>query len=268
MPGLFILACLVCASTQVQSYVHSDIASVRFAHFEVLCHQYTTSAKSIKEQHVAISASEDKAAQLAYDFALKFFALARENPTDETAFHCCTWVIAHCGKRGADRAMYEAEADAWDMLAKNQACPSPLMVTLCLKAANYPTPAREEFLRALPDNYRLPVEVHGAAYLGLAELLAKRYEIATSTEDFSDGIVAELADYLAIDNADQLRAESNDLFQHVLENYAEVPLTLTGAKSSQFKTLGERAARHRGLLKVAEQGHETVRTGFDRLTGS
>jgi hypothetical protein len=186
----------------------------------------------------------------------KFSELAQANPEDETAFQCCQWIIKHCGYAGSsDKKLYNSDSTAWQTIARYHEMHHDLPL-LCLEAARFPTASREKFLRDLPEDWTQTVEVHGYAILGLAELLAKKYEavLTNNPANWSDTqgayenyvraqVSPEWKEYMAISNAEQVRLESNELFQDVLDHYADISLTVSDAGSGDIATLGERASK-------------------------
>jgi hypothetical protein len=252
MPGLLILTCLTFAFTQVQSHV-DEIGAIRFAHFEVLCQQCKVAVAAADDSpHFAPMRKADNpfVATLCREYASKFLALAEENPDDETALHCCEWVIVHGDPTAGDRALSEADAAAWDMMRRYHFY-SERLTALCVEAAKHPTAAREQFLRSLPEDYRQPVEVHGTAYLALAEMLAKKRDFVLTINELDNQTLPEWRDYLASAKADQLRRESADLYRHVLAHYAELPYVASVSETGE-NTLGERAAKQLAALKKVE----------------
>ena len=187
-------------------------------------------------------------------YVQKFAELAQANPEDETAFQCCQWIIAHCGIAGSsDKELYVADSTAWEIIARYHDM-HPDLPLLCLEAARFPTAAREKFLRDLPEDWTQTVEVHGYAILGLAELLAKKYEavLTNNPANWSDTqgeyenfvraqASPEWKEYMSKSDAEEIRLESSELFQDVLDHYADISLITADSNLRGTETLGERA---------------------------
>jgi hypothetical protein len=212
--------------------------------------------------------------ELCRQFAPKFLALAKEVPEDEAALRCCEWVIALCRSHARDPELYQVEAAAWDMIKSNHAACDRLPA-ICLEAARVPSSAREEFLRALPNDYRQPVDVHAYAYLALADLLAKKAELKLGSDDRGEELLADQREYMAAIDLARLRRESAELYQHVLTHYADIPYTSDAQNEDECRTLGQLAARRLGELESQQLVRKTwpnvievPAEQFDHLSGN
>ena len=251
MLAFAVLAGLICELAQAREYDATTVAAIRFAHFEVLSQQFIIAKKAdfyppspdMKEKEL-----EHRARELFQEFAPKFLALAEEDPTDEAALRCCEWIITYGVPAGGDREKYEADCTAWKMIRQHLSL-SERMPLLCVKAAQYPTLEREQFLRDLPNDYRQPVEVHGMAFLALADLLAKRCELASEKKEAFEKSAPEWRDYITAGNRSQLLDESEELYQHVLDHYADLPLPVNASSMGKARTLGVLATRKLKALK-------------------
>jgi hypothetical protein len=239
MPALAILIGLICALAPLSAMAEGNIAAIRFAHYEVLNQQYSSVANTPG------AGSNNHNLRLCREFLPKFLALAKESPDDEAALRCCEWIIVHCRSHSTAGELYAAETTAWEIVANNQS-EATRLPALCLEAAKSPSPARERFLRSLPADYRQPVEVHGYAFLALAELLANKAELTSDSRHLDEQAPVELRKYFAAINRVHSRQESVELFQHVLAHYADI--AYIGPTGDTCKSLGERAAQ--GLLEL------------------
>ncbi|MCC6511969.1 MAG: hypothetical protein IT423_22920, partial [Pirellulaceae bacterium] len=195
-------------------------------------------------------------------------------PDDEAALRCCEWIIVHCRAHDRDGDLYEAENAAWQIVASNQSDTTRLPA-LCLEAAKSPSPVREKFLRSLPDDYRQPVEVHAYSFLALAELLAKKAEFKPDSSNRDDRASTKLREYFANVEPNQLRRESAEIFQHVLDHYSEVPYRFEAQSDHECETLGEYAAMRLGEIKDSQLARralpnliEMPTQRFDHLSGN
>ena len=233
-----VAALLVCALSSVQISNDADVTAVRCAHYEVLCRQYASA--------VADSQAGEPESHVCCQFLPKFMALAEENPSDEAALKCCQWIVMHCGPTmKTEPALYEADSAAWDLIRNHQTASKQLSL-MCLIAAQQPSPAREDFLRSLPQDYRQTVEVHGHAYLALAELLAKKHE--APIDRIHPTASEEWQAYTRAVDRERVHAECRELLMHVIAHYPEVSLA-SATDDSRSAALGKRATN--GLLQLA-----------------
>jgi hypothetical protein len=277
MPARAVLFGLICALIPMRAFAETNVAAIRVAHFEVLSQQFAT-ARKVDSQSPPNQTEkpevEHHRTKLFRDFAPKFLALAEENPTDEAALRCCEWIIAYGIPSGSDREFYEADCTAWKMIGQHQTF-SERMPLLCAKAAQFPTEERERFLRALPNDYRQPVEVHGMAFLALADLLVKRCQLAADAKLTLEKSSPEWRDYIASGDPQQLLAESEELYRHVLAHYSEHPFPINGLGNTESQTLGELATQKLAALEKPVREGKTLREettsafdGSDHLSGN
>jgi hypothetical protein len=275
MSTVLVVAVWICALTQVQLGEQLERSTRRQTQFEQLSSEYEAAIKEHHAQKVPnVSENEQQIERYqdwpGWQYLPKFLALAEENPTDETALHCCRWIFDRCANVGnSERVIYEADSAAWRIVTKHQTQCEELPL-LCLRAVQYPTAAREQFLRSLPDDYRQPVDVHGYAFLALAELLTHRYKIAANggpnkwpapISNFEEHSQREISldwkEYMNVADPEALRKEACDLFRHVLAHYADIPISVSEPSFRDFKTLGEKAAKSLHALehlRVAKEG--------------
>ena len=164
-------------------WVLAPVASAadRLADFEKLNNAYTAAVNEFHERpQIEKPTTADNVRGYeswpGWEFAPRFVALAESEPSDETAFRCCEWIIERTGNVGnSDRAIFSADQKAWEILAKHQSGRTDLPM-LCCKAVQYLGPAQERFLRGLLKRPNLPRESAGFATLALGELLAHKCE--------------------------------------------------------------------------------------------
>jgi peroxiredoxin len=182
----------------------------------------------------------------------RFVAFAEANPSDEAAYQCCLFMV----KRSSIlQETFPADQKAWHIIAAHHAR-GDNVPKLCLEAVDKFGPAQEEFLRGLLKQTNLSREHAGFATLALAELLAHRAvciddlaaEKPTTTDD---GMVKYWRAQTSPDwkkelipaNANKFKAESRQLFQLVLDRYADVPCTITAPNFRNIKKLGDKAEK-------------------------
>ena len=181
-------------------------------------------------------------------------ALADSEPSDETAFRCCKWIIQRAKTVGnTDRAIFSADQKAWEILAKHHLGRSDLPM-LCCNAVLFLGPAQERFLRGLLKRQNLERESAGfsppwrwqSCFRGgeYIEHLQMR-ETGSPSDDWIKYVDSRRAsDWgkdLVPENAATFKAESIKLFRDVLGRYANVPVTITAPRVRNLKILGEKA---------------------------
>lgn len=253
--------------------------------FTELCERYDAAlaahrSKELPEEPTDAQWIEHNDAWPGWAYLPQFLELAQASPEDETALKCCQWIFDRCGNVGnSDKRILAVDAAAWQLIARHQTTSQELPL-LCLRAVQYPSPAREQFLRELPRNYRQSVEVHGFAYLALAELLAHRYEMALGggpanwpepKTDLERHRLEQLApvwkEYMSAAEPERLRHESCELFRHVLDHYSDIPVTVSAPYFRDIKTLGEKAAKSLHALEHLRVGQEAPPIAGTTLEG-
>jgi peroxiredoxin len=191
-----------------------------------------------------------------WSYLPKVLAVAESKPDDEAALKACQWIIENCGRCGnRDLPIYEAEKRAWQIVEKHHADDEQIAL-LCLRAAQYDSPAREAFLRNMASRGDLPGDAEAYALLALAEYMGDRYELGLSgssaywnepkddlQKHLRERIAPEWMVYASNVNAEAARAESIELFRHVLDQYADTPFTLTAPGFRDLKTIGDKARK-------------------------
>ncbi len=274
MTGMLVMLYLTCTFTQVEQ------TSDRLTQFDRLHVEYEAAAEAHRAAELSEELTTADRIQLHRNcpglrYLPKFIAIIEENLDDEAALKSCRWIIDRCGDvDGNQKAMFDADRIAWEVISARHG-KNPDLPLLCLRAAQYPSHARERFLRTLGNDYTQPVEVHGFAELALGELLARKYEFVASggsaawpepPDDFEkylrEQISPEWNEYMTVDNLEKIRQESRECFQEVLDHYAQVPVTISAPDFRNLKTLGERAEkslhaleRHKNGRKIALQGN-------------
>jgi thiol-disulfide isomerase/thioredoxin len=214
-----------------------------------------------------------------WDFARRFVALADAEPSDETAFRCCLWIIQLTTDSGnSDRAIFGADQRVWEILAKHRSDRDELPM-LCFNAAQYVGPAQEQFLRILLKRQHLSRESAGFATVALAELLAQKCEYlenpptqatAAPGDDFmiyqDSRRATDWGKDLVPENLAKFKSEGIELFRDALVRYADIPVTISAPGFRNLKSLGEKAGKSLHALEHLSLGAEapaTVGTDFD-----
>ncbi len=204
-----------------------------------------------------------------WKFLPEFVALAKEVPDDDVAFACCYWIIARCSNVGnSEIGIYEPEKFAWNMLLQHHSQRDEIR-QYCLRAMQYPSPAREQFLRSILEDYRQPVAAHGYAYLALAERLARNNEFhanggidawAEPQGEFEQYLrstkAPEWIEYMRSVDPKQCRTESVDLMRHVISHYGDIEITQSEPYFRNVKTLGDKAKKSLHALENLIVGKE------------
>ena len=236
-------------------------AADRLADFEKLSSEYTAAEKAFYERPETenpTTADNVRGYESwpGWEFTPRLVALAEAEPSDETAFRCCQWIIERTGNVGnSDRTIFSADQKAWEILAKHHSGRSDLPM-LCCNAVQYLGPAQEQFLRELLKRQGLSRESAGFATLALGEFLAHKCEYieylqmqvtASPPDDWTKYVEGRRApDWgkdLVPENAAKFKAESIELFRDVLGRYADVPVTITAPRFRDLKLLGEKASK-------------------------
>ncbi|MEX2114196.1 MAG: TlpA disulfide reductase family protein [Pirellulales bacterium] len=205
----------------------------------------------------------------AWEFIPRVLELAEAQPDDETSFKCCMWICDRARSIGTrDQRMFDADQRAWHLLTAHHTDRAGLPM-MCLKAAEYDGPAREQFLRQLVAREDLSRTNKGFATIALAEMLAKRFESCGNPQ--GDEVAAprdEFAEYLASKespeasknmvpaNAEKYKAESTKLFHEVLAQFADVPVLISAPGFRSLKSLGEKATKSFHALERLSMGSE------------
>lgn len=204
-----------------------------------------------------------------WKFLPEFVHLAKETPDDDVAFACCDWIIARCSNVGnSEIGIYEPEKFAWNLLLQHHSQRDEIR-QYCLRAMQYSSPAREQFLRSILEDYRQPVAAHGYAFLALAELLARNHELsgnggidgwAEPQGEYERYLRSTNApqwiEYIRATDAKQCHTESLDLLRHVLAHYAEIEITQSEPYFRNVKTLGDKAQKSLHSLENLRVGKE------------
>ena len=149
------------------------------------------------------------------------------------------------------------------------------MPRLCLQAVHYDGPAQQQFLRGSLARPDLSRDQRGFATLALAELLARKVEYCEDASEQAAAPPDEFLSYLKLRqspewgrdhvaaNAEKFKAESTQLFREVLENYADVPVTISAPLFRDLKNLGEKAGKSLHALE-----HLTIGAQGPAIAGS
>ena len=253
-------------------------AADRLADFEKLNDEYAAAEKAFHERpQIEKPTTADNVRSYeswpGWEFAPRFVALADSEPSDETAFRCCQWIIERTGNVGnSDRAIFGADQKAWEILAKHHLGRNDLPM-LCCNAVEYFGPAQERFLRGLLKREDLSRESAGFATVALGELLAHQceyldivqtQETASPPDDWSKYVESRRAPDWGKDlvpaNAAKFKAESIELFRNALARYADVPVTITAPYFRDLKFLGEKASKSLHALEHLSLGSEAPAT--------
>jgi peroxiredoxin len=201
----------------------------------------------------------------AWKYMPLFVALADAQPDDEAAFRACQWILARTHNVGnSDSRIRGADRKAWEILANHHIGRRGLPA-LCLEAVQYPSAARERFLRELRDGDSLGHDEKGFATLALAELLRIKLERADvvskrldTKNEFRNYIRSREAEdattYFTKPEAERTKAESIALFRETLDRYADVPVTITAGFFRDLHTLGEKAKKSLHALEHLTPG--------------
>jgi peroxiredoxin len=190
-----------------------------------------------------------------WSYLPKVLAVAESKPDDEAALKACQWIIENCGRCGNnEKPMFAAEKLALQIAAEHHSNHDDIAL-LCLRAAQYHSPAREAFLRKMASG-DLPGDAEAFALLALAEYLGDRYELGqrgspadwpVPKEEFDkymrDRIAPEWIAYASNVNIEAARAESITLFRQALDQYADTPFKLTAPGFRDLKTIGDKARK-------------------------
>jgi peroxiredoxin len=205
-----------------------------------------------------------------WDFAPRFIALAEAKPGDDTAYQCCLWYFNTLnGLATDDRAIFESEQKAWRIIAFQHSTGDDVP-KLCFEAAQTPSPAREEFLRALLTQPNLSPQHAGYATLALAELLSRKAEYAErsqhrlesppQTSNLSKHIQSRVdpafSKYLSSSTITDTKNESAKLFRSILIHYADVPNTVSAPHFREVAKLGDKASKSLHALEHLSIGAE------------
>jgi peroxiredoxin len=192
----------------------------------------------------------------------KILAIAEADPKDAAALEASKWIINQGRRVGNQwRPLYDAETTAWRVVA-GQELPEEDIETLCLIAARRRSPAREEFLRTMAARTDLAGNAQAYAVAALAEYLAQRGDEAEAggfatwwpEDGYFNFLRTQLAEpwveYASIVEPAPYRQESAQLFQRIVDNYSDVPITvMTLYFHPDAKTLGQQATRSLHILE-------------------
>ncbi len=187
------------------------------------------------------------------EFNPQFLALAERYPNDPVAIDSLSWILEKT-MRYWD-SYHQARGDAlertMEILARDHLA-NPRLGVVCLKLTLYPSPRRDQFLRAVASRSSDRV-VRGRATLALAQYLKNKGEFVASLQKpgspQEEKTVFEIygPEYLgqlrASDPAAML-AEADRLFARVSTDFADVALAPPGDQPSR-ETLADVAARDR-----------------------
>jgi peroxiredoxin len=216
-----------------------------------------------------------------WQFLPRFVAILEADPTDEAAYRACMWIFDRTGNVGnADEAIFEHEQNAWRIIAAHHA-EGDKVPRLCLQAVKYPGPAQEEFLRGLLHKPNLSREHAGFATLALAEMLVRRLESiealhgerpAAAGNEFANHMEQrrspEWGKELTLANIDKFKAESSRLFRVVLDQYADVPCTISMPYFRDIAKLGDKAETSLHALERLSVGAEAPDIQGHDLSGN
>lgn len=208
-----------------------------------------------------------------WDYLPRFLKLAEAQPDDEAAYRCCEWIFDRTRNVGnEDKAIFDIEQKAWDILAAHHAGRSDLP-RLCLRATERDGPAQQRFLRGLREQIDLSREYKGFATVALAELLAKKIELIEYRESrpplttevekhFERRESPDWGQDLIPANAAKFKTEAIHLFREVQANYADVLITISAKGFRNAKNLGEKAAEGVHALE-----HLTIGSEAENIVG-
>ncbi len=218
----------------------------------------------------------------AWKYIPRFLELARVEPSDDTAFECCLWIIEQTGNVGNDdQQIFSADQRAWAILSAHHT-QRPDLPKLCFMAANCDGPAQEQFLRALILDPVSSRESKGFATLALAELLAQRHEnsvlrqrTARFLEKRPDAYASYLINrkdaawkkYISKINPQDCKEESIRLFRQVLREYNDIPVTISEPSFRNLADLGEKASKSLHALKNLSVGSKAPNIAGVDLNG-
>jgi thiol-disulfide isomerase/thioredoxin len=239
----------------------SSLGGDRPAQFEKLSAEFAAAEKEHFESRQGKTETTDQKisaheAWPGWAYVPRFLKLAESAPGDATAYQCCLWLFDRVNGVGNwDRVMYDADEQAWDLIAAHQAShlKGADYQLACFTAAGRIGTARERFLRAERARPEAPREERAIATLALAELLSQKFESAgmrerrkagdayeqyvidrESAEWFKDGTQA---------NGPKFKAESISLLRELLANDADVAVTVTAPYFRGLKTVGDKASK-------------------------
>lgn len=189
-----------------------------------------------------------------WEYLPMVLAIAEDKVNDKTTLAACKLVIGETGSLSVGcqwQPLFEAEKKAWQIL-QNQRLDEEEIVNLCMTASDRQSPAREAFLREMATRTDLPGNASAFATLALANYLAKRFDDAENVEftawwrkpedEYLAFLRTQLADewieYMENADAHSVRNEGIALFQRVLNDYADVPVTSMTRRFRGATTLG------------------------------
>jgi thiol-disulfide isomerase/thioredoxin len=259
---------LLCVLVQLAS------ADDRLVHVQKLVSEYDAAAKAYYEapqpQELMIAEQiRSYEAWPGWQYLPRFMEVLQTQPDDEAAYQSCQWIVDRMRNVGnAEKPMFEADEAAWKILAEHHTHREDLPM-MCLRAVQYFGPAREAFLRELLARDNLPSEQRGFATIALAELLAHKYDFlevagADSRRQPRDEFAAYVKQRMHPDwgkdlipaNAAKFKSESIALFREVLDEYANIPVTITAPYFRDLKNLGEKASKSLHALENLTLGAE------------
>ncbi|MCO6048127.1 TlpA family protein disulfide reductase [Aeoliella sp. ICT_H6.2] len=192
----------------------------------------------------------------AWSFLPRFLKLATENPDDDAAYECCQWILQCINAVGnSEQRAFSADQIVWHILAMHQTHRDELPL-LCLQAAQFPGPGREQFLRKLQNDADSSHKVQGFAITALAEMLSQKYEIAStrqrrrghgSSNEFNEYVRSRECPnwklYIEQGKPEEYRQDAIELFREVLSRHQDIPVSITAPSFRNLDTLGEKAAQ-------------------------
>jgi peroxiredoxin len=209
----------------------------------------------------------------------KFLALAEAKPDDEAAFRSCQWIFERTWNVGNDDSqIFDADQKAWQIFAAHHTGRKELL-SLCLRAVSYRGPAQEKFLRDLVARQDLPRQAKAFATVALAELLAQKHGAVEYLGVKSKQPPGEFAQYierrkstqwgqdLTPANAGQFKAESIRLLRTAIDQFADVPITISEPYFRNFKTIGDKARTSLHALQHLTLGSQAPNIAGKDLSG-
>ena len=203
----------------------------------------------------------------------KILAIAEAEPSDATALAASKWIIEQAGPRGVGnqwKPLFAAEQTAWRII-KEQRLPEEDISQLCMIAAQKRSPAREAFLRDMASRADLLGNARAFATTALAKYLAQRFDECEADgsiawwlkpkDEYFDFLRTQLADewieYGTVADPEPFRREGIELSRRVLDEYADVPVTMAERYFPRdVTTLGQNAKQSRYALERLIVGAE------------